>query len=191
MRTFWLGFAVGLVAGGAIVFVFLRIGPTETESAAVESVDAGVEAPTTEKKKKRIARPTGTAGDQPPPILTAADLKMTTEGDALRVRERSIDMSSGAEPRDLMQHEIDDAIAARSEELVKCVVEARGNAELQGRVTFGMVVTPSGGVSQARVEAPAFLLKNGLYRCARPKLLSIRYPAAGKDTVVRVSFDVE
>jgi hypothetical protein len=116
---------------------------------------------------------------------------MSGEGDALRVKERTVDLANAEETRNLTQSGIDGAIASRGEELVGCVVQARGAAELSGRVMFGVVVTPSGGVSQARVEAPAYLLRNGLYRCARPKLLSLRFPAVGKDTVIRVPFDVE
>jgi hypothetical protein len=181
-----------MLVGGGIVFVFLRIGSIETESAAVEAPDGGAGAPSASPtKRKRRGPAVPAAGDQPPPTLTEADLKTATEGDSLRVRERSLDLATGEEPRDLLQDEIDNAIAGRSEELTACVVQARGAAQISGRVVFGMVVGPSGNVSQARVEAPAYLIKNGLYRCARPKLLSVRYPAAGKDTVVRVSFDLE
>jgi hypothetical protein len=180
-----------MLVGGGIVFVFLRIGSIETESAAVEAPDGGAASPSAGATKRRRRAPGSADGDQPAPTLTEADLKTATEGDSLRVRERTLDLASGEEARDLLQDEIDNAIAGRSEELTACVVQARGAAQISGRVVFGMVVGPSGNVTQARVEAPAFLIKNGLYRCARPKLLSVRYPAAGKDTVVRVSFDLE
>jgi hypothetical protein len=191
LRNFWLGLGVGMLVGGGIVFVFLRIGPTEIESAAVEAPDGGEEKTPVKKRRRTGVRAPGIAGDDPPPTLSEADLRVSGEGDALRVRERTVDLASREESRDLTQPEIDAAIKARGEELVDCVVQARGPADLSGRVTFGVVVTASGSVSQVRVDAPSYLLRNGLYRCARPKLLSLRFPAAGKDTVIRVPFDIE
>jgi hypothetical protein len=54
----------------------------------------------------------------------------------------------------------------------------------------GLVVGPHGRVVKSRVEAPAWLLRHGLYRCVRREVSALRFPAAGKDTVVTVPFNL-
>ena len=124
------------------------------------------------------------------PTLTDADRKPSAEGDALHVAARTVDLSEEGTTRDLTQDEIDGTLRSRAEDVIACVVQARGAAELTGRVQIGLVVSATGSVAQTRLEAPAYLLRQGLYRCLRPKLLGLRFPAAGKETVVHVPFDL-
>jgi hypothetical protein len=189
LRNFWLGLFVGALLGGGGVFLALRVKKAEPAPVAAAAPDAGPQPAPTKRRRRAVAR--APAGDQPPPILTEADLRMGADGDPLHVGPRTIDLSSGEDVRDLTREEIDGAIAPRSEDIIACIVQARGPAELSGRVTVGLVVTARGSVSHARVEAPSYLLNKGLHRCVRPKLLALRFPATGKDTVVRVPFDVE
>src|SRR5688572_25749760 len=57
-----------MLVGGGIVFVFLRIGPTEIESAAVEAPDGGDEKATAKKRRR-----TGARGPNAPYSAHAAD----------------------------------------------------------------------------------------------------------------------
>ena len=54
----------------------------------------------------------------------------------------------------------------------------------------GFVFGPDGRVTQTRIEAPRYLVDQGLAGCVRPVLRELRFPAAGKDTVVKVPFDI-
>ena len=61
---------------------------------------------------------------------------------------------------------------------------------LSGRISIGLVVGPDGRVTQTRVEAPRYLIDQGLAGCLRPVLRGMRFPAAGKDTVVKNWVDI-
>jgi hypothetical protein len=180
-----VGLLAGAAAGAGATYVVL------TRPAPVSEV---APSPATEKKPPRKGgrRPVKEArtDDEAPIELSAADRMPATEGDALRAAPLEIDMQGAAEPRDLSQPEIDAAFGQRAEELVACITEARGAAPLTGRVTAGVVVGADGRVRRTRVEAPAYLLKQGLGKCARRELSGLTFPATGKETVVTVPFDV-
>jgi hypothetical protein len=182
------GLLLGLILGGAggagATYVLLQ--PKEPELAPLPPPS---DPPSSKKPRKprRAARP---AGEPAPEALTAEDLRVRAEGDALRAAATEIDMAGGAEARALTQEEIDSAIAARGAAIVDCITRARGDAEVTGRVTAGMVVAADGRVVKSRIEAPAYLLERGLATCARRELAALRFPAAGRETVVTVPFDV-
>ena len=201
-----LGIAIGV--GGTLVVV--RRGGGGAKVVAEVKPDAAPAKSGKRKKKvkRRVARPSGggavatKSGGTPAPVeeewveeeipeLGASDLAQGSDGDALKPRARTMDMGSAEDVRNLSQAEIDGAIRARADGITKCIVEARGAAEVRGRVVVGLVVGPEGTPAATRVEAPRWLLEHGLYRCARPVMLSMRFPAAGKDTVVTVPFDVD
>jgi len=206
VSRFLAGILVGLLAGGGGVYVALVVlGPDRGEPTARPAADpqAPAEGDKGDRRKRRRgggrARAGGTGGgegegevgDEPIPTLAPGDEKIVAEGDALRPRARTLDMADeGQEVRDLEQGEIDAAVGARAQAIIGCISDARGAAPLSGRVTVGFVVSGRGSVAQTRVEAPAYLMRNGLARCVRPKLAALRFPATGKDTVVTVPFDV-
>ncbi len=188
MLRFLAGLLVGLAAGGAAVYFLVpRAAPAPM---AVAPAPAPAERPRRPRRGPRTpARATEPTEPAEPVALTAADLRSTTDGDALRAGV-SLDMSSEVEPRDLTQDEIDAAFARRADALVRCITDARAGASLSGRVVAGVVVDPVGRVLRTRVEAPAWLVRHGLYACARPVLLGLRFPAAGKESVVTIPFDL-
>lgn len=189
MGRFLAGLLLGLAAGAAGVW-FLRPAP-----APAPSPPAVAEAPETPRRPRRprgprslgVPAPTQ-AGD--PVAVTAEDLRTTSAGDALRAAPTTVDMSSGEEPRDFTQDEIDGAFGRGADELIRCITEARGGAAISGRVVAGVVVGADGRVLKTRVEAPAYLLHHGLYGCARGALQGLRFPAAGKESVVTVPFNL-
>lgn len=194
MGRFLAGLLVGLLAGLGGAYLAWRPEAEPTVAAAPQA-DPPDEPPARPKKRSgRRARTasSGTVGEEEPTRpLSAADRRLVARGDALELSDRRLDFAAASESRDLTQAEIDGAFAARADELVRCIADARGSAPLAGRVTAGVVVDDQGVVRRSRVEAPAYLHEAGLYDCMRPILRSLRFPATGKDSVVTVPFDVE
>ena len=96
-----------------------------------------------------------------------------------------------AEPRELTQEEIDGAFAKRATGIIACITAARGEWPVTGRVNAGVLVAEDGSVAKSRIEAPAYMIKAGLGRCARKELSRLSFPATGRQTVVTVPFDIE
>jgi hypothetical protein len=192
---FVLGLLVGVALGAGGLYLVQKLTREETPVAAAPTIDAGPTRPQAKNgsKKKRRGVPAAApgAGDEPIPVLTDADRAMRAEGDSLTARPIEMDLGEDSEPRDLEQGEIDAAFGARVDAIIGCVVAARGNAELTGRITAGVVVAADGRVTKSRVEAPAWLLAHGLGRCVRRELSAMRFPATGKEHVVSVPFDLD
>jgi hypothetical protein len=176
-----VGFLLGLVAGGLGVYLLVRRAPAvaPTVAPAPAAPDAG---------RPRHRRP-GAARAPASDEVRPEDLQPASAGDALRADD-SIDMATGGEARALGQAEIDGTVAGRAEDIIRCIRDARGAAPVAGRVVAGMVVDATGRVIKTRVEAPAYLIRHGLYDCARRPLGALRFPAAGRETVITVPFDV-
>ena len=204
MLRFLAGMLLGVVLGGGATYVVLaRKGDAPPAVAAVAAADAGVDAKGKKKRGKPGARRPGAApgtvfegddvdSDEPIPELTAADLAQGVEGDALKPRTRDVDLSAGAEEsRDLGQDEIDGTFGQAAANITRCIKEARGPAPVTGRISVGVLVDPQGKVARTRVEAPAYLLRHGLYKCVRKEVATLRFPAVGRDTVVTVPFDLQ
>ncbi len=198
MRGFVVGLLIGALAGaGAVFFVMRDKGKAAPAVAGRPAADAGV-AKKGGKKRGGPGRGAGSApgvdspidDDEPAPVLSAADLRMAAEGDSLSRGAQNLDLGSEDGARDLTRAEIDDAMAGASDAIGACIVDATGAAELSGRITAAVVVGPDGRVTQTRVEAPAWLLRHGLGGCVRPKLRGLRFPATGKESVVKYPFTV-
>ncbi len=203
--AFWGGLGVGLLAGvlfgaaGAYAVWIRDPGRSPVASEAPPAALSGsAKRPTARKREPSPSRP----GDDNPVVLSADDTRILAEGDVLRPRPRSLDLGDpgwnpgseerqGPEGRDLTQAEIDRTLESQGGSIMECIEEARGRAELSSRVRLGFVVGAGGSVSQARVEAPAYLMRRGLYRCARAALRALRFEPTGKDNVVTVSFDLD
>lgn len=199
MGRFLGGVLLGVLLGGGGVWWWTHRGGDAV--IATTTVDAGVApgAPTPPGKKKRRA-PRGQSGDtmlvaegggaEPVP-LTAADLRMVAEGDALKPPAAAVDFTGDGEARTLSGDEINEGVRARKGAIEGCLVDARGADEVRARITVGAVVTGEGKVSQVRVEAPAILQRRGLAACLRKQFLAMRFPATGRATVLSVPFDLE
>jgi hypothetical protein len=159
--------------------------------------DAGVggePAVATKAKKKRRPRRSG-AGAAPidreeAATLTAADLRMIWNGDAVARPPASVDMSADGEARSLDGGEIQAALDGGGEALTTCVARGVGAASWSGDVTVKLLVDGDGRVTKTRVHAPAFTFEHGLLACMRQGAARLRFPAVGGWTVVTVPFPV-
>ena len=122
--------------------------------------------------------------------LTAADRTMVWKGPTVSLPERNLDMSTGGGGRSLDQGEISQAVRGGQKALMSCIAEARGQAELAAKITLKFLVNGDGGIGKMRVQAPSYLLKNGLYACAGQAVRSMRFPSTGAATVVTVPLDL-
>lgn len=201
MARFAAGLVVGIVLGGAAgagaTYVLFK---REPQIAATQPPPEPTTPATPRKKGKRVRNPARPGEPEPVEptepvdesiVLTAADLRMSSEGDALRAEATNLDLGAEGGPRDLSQDEIDGAIGRHGSAIIGCITRARGAAPVTGRVTAGMVVGADGRVVKSRIEAPAYLLAHGLASCARRELEAVKFPAAGKQTVVTVPFDID
>jgi hypothetical protein len=212
------GVLLGLVLGAGGVFGWFKMQPPLV---APEWASMGPSTMTSGKIKKKPAKKTAVASKTPStpnapntpnnnitngdlvapeaappqeeiPQITAADLKPEADGDVLRPRTLTIDAeSTGPEPRDLSQSEVDSAFATVKPQIVKCIIDARGPAPVAGKITVGVVIGPEGKVFKSRVEGPAYLMDQGLYSCVKTVLSTLRFPAPGKDIVATVPFTIK
>jgi hypothetical protein len=187
---FAAGLVVGLLAGGALGAGGMWLLRRPAPAPVAVTPPAAPERPTPPSPHTRRRSPRAAAGATTDETITlsAADQQMTSAGDSLRA-ETTLDMSQ-TEARDLTSDEIDGAVGRRSDAIIACLRDARGAAPLAGRVVVGMVVDASGRVTRTRVEAPAYLVKHGLYDCARRAVADLRFPAVGRSTVVSVPFTI-
>jgi hypothetical protein len=189
MGKFVGGLLLGVLVGGGGVWFWTQR-QAEAPVAVVAVPDAGVAPEKDKGKKRRTVARRSTGDDEEIPTLTGDDLRLVAQGDSLSPRARDVDLGSDVEVRDLSQGEIDDGFRAAAGGITDCITAARGAAPVQGRIEVGLVVSAEGRVVQTRVEAPSYLQKRGLYRCVKSQVARLRFPAAGKDTVVRVPFDL-
>lgn len=203
---FWHGLILGAMLGGAGVYAGLEK-PWHAWLAqdVATAPDAGVETaakeePGSRRKRRRGRRPGGESGaeldtdlggeGEEIPTLTEADRALVWKGDAVALPPRQIDMASDSEARTLDSGEINAVIRSQSEPMVACIAEARGNAELDARITVEMLVSGQGQVTKLRVRAPAYLFAHGFHACARRATLGLRFPATGVPTVVTAPYDL-
>ncbi|MCP4447247.1 MAG: hypothetical protein GY811_18150 [Myxococcales bacterium] len=199
--SFVLGIGLGLVLGTAGTYLALeKPWGSESEAVAVAQPDAGpVEEKTSGgkrrgkrrgKKGRRAGKEVGLQEIDERVQLTAADRKMVWQGPAVNLPERNLDMSSGGGGRSLEQGEISSAVNGGQNALMRCIADARGQAELAANITLKFLVNGNGGIGKVRVRAPSYLLKNGLYPCAGKAIRGMRFPSTGAATVVMVPLDL-
>lgn len=151
------------------------------------------------KKKTRRARPAGQDGvaeapeapEPPPLILKPAELKPVSMGDKLTQTE-VIDLSKDGPggDRELDDEAIDRVWKPAQAAVLSCLEEARGEAQMSGRLTVAFRVQRSGAVSGMRLEAPAYLVSHGLYNCVRPVVMGLRFPPSSRGQVVTYPFTI-
>jgi hypothetical protein len=177
MGRFFAGVLVGaaLATGIAWFLSRSRVAPVCAPTPTV--------APPPAKEKHKRARPAAAEAH-----LKPGDEKMLAEGDALG-RATKIDLSE-PDARELTQEDLDSVF--HTAPIEKCITEALGDAPLEtGRVEVGIRVEKSGQVSRVRVEAPALLQHNGLYRCIHGAVASLNFPASGAASVVTYPFELK
>ncbi len=201
--SFVLGIGLGITLGAAGTYLALeKPWASEKTTVAAVVVDAGQEAgePTEGKRRgkrrgKKGKRP-GTTEDVGLQVidervqLTAADRKVVWKGPAVVLPERNLDMSSGGGGRSLDQGEIRSAVSGGQRGLMKCIADARGQAELAANITLKFLVKGDGSIGALRVRAPSYLLNNGLHACTIGAVRKMRFPSTGGATVVTVPLDL-
>jgi hypothetical protein len=200
---FPLGLIVGLALGGAGTYAALeKPWASDGEELAVAEIDAGtgdeVEEEGKGRKKRRRKGRRGKGGDEPVAlqeideriVLTAADRTMVWRGPKITLPEKNMDFASGGGGRNLNQGEISDGVNSGQRRLMSCVAEARGQAELATKITLKILVEGDGNASKVRLQAPSYLMKNGLFPCASSAVRAMRFPGTGAATIVTVPLDL-
>jgi hypothetical protein len=203
MVRFLAGLALGIALGAGGMYLANR--PPEAPPATSQPVVTTP--PSVPEKGKKKGKKKGNNGsptspgdeaapdtegepDEPVPVLSAADLAPSAQGDTLSPRPQSLDFDRDSEAHELGEGEINAVFRGSSSSLTACINEARGAAQLSGDVKFGVVIGPDGRVVKSRVEAPSYLLRQGLAGCARPVLATLRFPAPGRDVVASKSYSL-
>ena len=169
--------------------------PTGTPPVVMITNDAGVAKPA--KKKRSRPRPSGTPALQTsdgelddPEVpsqlasLTPADRALEWRGDEVALPARTVDMSSGTDPRGLDDAEINSVVSSQASGVKDCVVQGATNTDLRATITVKLLVDGHGKVTRSRIQAPRYLLDHGLLACAQRALTRLHFPATGGPTIV-------
>ncbi len=215
MKGFLLGLVVAALAFGGYLYWKHRMAPAAPRTVA--AVDGGTQAkPVKEKKRRRrgahlvraSAPSQGGSADRarveapaPPPLesepepikLKPADLKLVAQGDDLsRPDVQKFDMSDDRGGHELSQDEIEDRFRARQDDILGCIFRARPDEEtyVPGRVTVKFRIQKAGTVRGVKVEAPAILMKAGLYGCIKGVVGGIRFPPSNSSQILSYPFSL-
>lgn len=219
MKGFLLGLVVAALGFGGYTYWKQR---AALASRAPKAADAGLAAKDTKDRKKkarqrgamRVARddgdgPQGASGhasgptEAPPPFdpaaepepmkLSAADLKLVSQGDDLsRPDVVKLDMADDSGSHELTQDQIDLRFRAKEDAILGCIQRARPDQEtwVPGTVTVKFRVQRTGNVRGVRVEAPAILQKGGITSCIKGVVGGIRFPPASGSQVITYPFSL-
>lgn len=209
MKGFLLGLIVAAAGFGGYLWWKQRDRPEPPRAVAA---DGGAETKVSKPKKRRkrgahLARAGGTPStgrsdlsaaapieSEPEPIkLSAADLKTVGQGDDLsRPDVLRLDMSDDSGSLELSQDEIDSRFRAKEGEILDCISRARPDedAYVPGQVTVKFRIQRAGTVRGVRVEAPAILMKGGLYGCVKGVVGGIRFPPSGSSQILSYPFSL-
>ncbi|HNN53145.1 MAG TPA: AgmX/PglI C-terminal domain-containing protein [Pseudomonadota bacterium] len=126
----------------------------------------------------------------PPPtvILRPEDKRQQSAGDKLNTTEVINMEDSHLSDRELQQEDFDAVFRPRQGDILGCIDDARGDAQLEGQVAVAFRVQRTGKVSGVRVEAPAYLLDHGFLACVRKVVQSLSFPVSNKSQVVTYPF---
>lgn len=141
-----------------------------------------------------VAAPPGGEGDEtePAPVpLTAADRQLEWRGDEVKLAQKKLDMSSGAEARSLDQGEISSVIAGQSAGVRDCVVQGATGTDLRATINVELLVEGAGRVTRSRLQAPRYLFEHGLLGCAQRSFGRMKFPATGAQTLVSFPVTLE
>jgi hypothetical protein len=151
-------------------------------------VEKAAVAPVPVAKKRRPREGLGAAA--PEVRLQPGDDKVIAQGDALGRPER-IDLSE-PDARELSEDELDGVFRGAHSAIERCITDALGDAPLEAaKIEVGLRVERSGSVSRVRVEGPTLLQRRGLYRCVRPIVGGLQFPASGGASVVSYPFELK
>jgi hypothetical protein len=211
MKGFLLGLLLAALAFGGYTYWKQRhAAPTPKPGPAADAGAASKPAKTERKRRRRgahLARNTAPApsGDrgrpepayvepEPEPVkLSAADLKPVAQGDDLsRPDVLRFDMSDESAGRELDQQDIDVRFRAKEGAILDCIARARPDEDtyVPGRITVKFRIQRAGTVRGVRVEAPAILMRGGLYGCIKGTVGGIKFPASSTSQILTYPFNL-
>jgi hypothetical protein len=200
------GFVLGLVVAALAFAGYLywdRTHGSRRPAVTHAAPDAGAPSKKKRRRARGAARVVARAGGEqrapdadpePEPVrLSAADLKITAQGDDLsRPDVIHMDLGDTKETHELTQDDIDARFRAQETAILDCISNARPDAEtyVPGRVTVKFRIQRAGTVRGVRVEAPAILQKGGIYNCVKRVVGGLRFPASGSSQIVTYPFSL-
>ncbi len=123
-------------------------------------------------------------------VLRPEDRRQQSAGDKLNTTEVINMEEAHLSDRELSQEDFDAVFRPRQGELLGCIDDARGDAQLEGQVAVAFRVQRTGKVSGVRVEAPAYLMDHGLLACVRKLVMSLSFPVSNRSQVVTYPFQL-
>jgi hypothetical protein len=210
MKGFLLGLVVAGLGFGGYYYWKEFLHPRAKPVAAVDAGAPPKEAREKKKKRRRGAMrvaqneaagqgaghtPAPPTEAEPEPIkLSAADLKLVSQGDDLSRPDvvRLGDATDDSGSRELTQDDIDAKFRAKEEAILGCIMRARPDEDtyVPGRVTVKFRIQRTGNVRGVRVEAPSILQKGGIYGCIKGVVGGIRFPPSNGSQVVSYPFSL-
>jgi hypothetical protein len=157
----------------------------------VAAAEAKPAAAPAKERRRRPYKGGELAGAQPELHLSPGDEKMVSQGDALG-RPEHIDLSKPDDPnaKELGEDELDQKLRNHGG-IRQCISDAIGDWPLEtAKVVVGLRIEKDGRVSKVRVEAPALLQRNGLHRCIRNVLATVRFSNSGGATVATYDYSI-
>ena len=196
MARFWGGFAVACVLWGAgAAYLHLGLGygpPPEVEVAAAEPEVPDVEAEPEEpararRRRRRRRRGAARAGRGTTPTGTA------TTGDDLGEDDvRTIDMNGSGGEQQLRGSQIDAGFDTAMGGIRRCLFLIPGDADVRGRVVFGMRIAGNGRVQRVNLSGPRAATTGEAGACLRRTARAIQFDTFdGPEMLVRYPFTLE
>ncbi len=200
MTRFLAGFAVGSILWGGIgAYLIVREGygpPPAEEPEVLELTLSEPEASEAEEASPRRRRRHGRGGSSTgEPSGSAARLPTgdATTGDDLGEGQlRIIDGAGSGGEEQLTGAEIDHAFDGAMPRVRRCFILAAAEAEVRGRLTFGLRIAGTGHVSAVNLAGPAVLTTGECGDCLRATARAIQFPGFdGPEMVVRYPITLE
>jgi hypothetical protein len=199
VTRFLAGFAVGsMIWGGLGAYLVFSEGygppspeePDTIEVSAAEEPAADTEEASPRRRRRRASGAGSTTSDSPSARLPTGD---ATTGDDLGEGElRIIDGAGSGGEEQLTGAEIDHAFDGAMPRVRRCFILAAAEAEVTGRLTFGLRIAGTGHVSAVNLAGPAVLTTGECGDCLRDTARAIQFPTFdGPEMVVRYPITLE
>ena len=196
MSRFWGGFTLACVLWlgvGAYLHLGLGYGPPEPEIVAaaeperIEVEEAPEEEARPRRRRRRRRRRAARAGRGETPTGN------TTSGDDLGEDEmRTVDMGGSGGEQQLRGSQIDAGFDTVMGGIRRCLFLIPGDADVRGRVIFGMRIAGSGRVQRVNLSGPRAATTGEAGACLRRTARSIHFDSFdGPEMVVRYPFTLE
>jgi hypothetical protein len=199
VTRFLAGFAVGsIIWGGAVAYLIVAEGygpppADEPESVEVAAADAPVTAEEEASPRRRRRRgSTGSTGASTGSTERLPTGDATTGDDLGEGELRIIDGAGSGGEEQLTGAEIDHGFDTVMPRIRRCFILAAAEAEVTGRLTFGLRIAGSGHVSAVNLGGPAVLTTGDCGECLRDTARAIQFPTFdGPEMVVRYPITLE